>query len=58
VILPLPERHREEDTDELRWALVALARPPSHCNMNINVRSAAGSQSQHRGTGEPPRSTS
>jgi hypothetical protein len=37
---------------------VALARPPSHCNMNINIRSAAGSQSQHRGTGESPRSTS
>jgi hypothetical protein len=53
-----PKRPRLEEADEVRRTSEAQARTSSHCNMNINIHSAADSQSLHRGTGEPARSTS
>jgi hypothetical protein len=40
------------------WTSETQTRLSSHCNMNININSAADSRSLHRGTGEPARSTS
>jgi hypothetical protein len=57
-IPPSPKRPREEESEEVSWTAEAQAWTCSIRNMNINIRSVAGSMSLLRGTGEPPRSTS
>jgi hypothetical protein len=58
MIPPSPKRAREDEQEEVSSTPESRPRACTSHNMNINIRSAAGSKSQHRGTGEPACSTS